>query len=153
MVALLLMPARRFPPPWSVDEQSACFVVRDQNGQQLAYVYFEDEPGRRSPAKPLTKDKHGGSRRISRSCRNFLPRNDSVRNRMLRILHSNVVKKRLWTTRLARSDRASVEQLPPRSVRWPKRAGGHVWGTKAKPLASCRRRLCCFSKTAPPQSK
>jgi hypothetical protein len=36
---------RRFPPPWSVEEQPACFVVRDHNGQQLA-VYFEDEPGR-----------------------------------------------------------------------------------------------------------
>jgi hypothetical protein len=24
----------------------ACFVVRDRNGQQLAYVYFEEEPGR-----------------------------------------------------------------------------------------------------------
>jgi hypothetical protein len=42
------MPARRFPPPWSLEEQAACFVVRDQSGQQLAYVYFEDEPGRRS---------------------------------------------------------------------------------------------------------
>jgi hypothetical protein len=30
---------RRFPPPWSVEELDACFVVRDQNGQQLAYVY------------------------------------------------------------------------------------------------------------------
>jgi hypothetical protein len=39
---------RRFPPPWSVEEQDACFVVRDHNGQALAYVYFEDEPGRRS---------------------------------------------------------------------------------------------------------
>jgi hypothetical protein len=38
---------RRFPPPWSVEEQDACFVVRDRNGQQLAYVYFEDESGRR----------------------------------------------------------------------------------------------------------
>ena len=36
---------RRFPPPWTVEEQEACFVVRDHNGQQLAYVYFEDEPG------------------------------------------------------------------------------------------------------------
>jgi hypothetical protein len=49
------MPARRFPPPWSVEEQDACFVVRDQNGQQLAYVFFEDEPGRRSAAKLLNE--------------------------------------------------------------------------------------------------
>jgi hypothetical protein len=48
--------ARRFPPPWTVGELDACFVVRDRNGQQLAYVYFEDEPGRRSAAKLLTKD-------------------------------------------------------------------------------------------------
>jgi hypothetical protein len=31
-------------------------VVRDHGGQQLAYVYFEDEPGRRSAAKLLTKN-------------------------------------------------------------------------------------------------
>jgi hypothetical protein len=41
------MTTRRFPPPWSVEEQEACFVVRDHNGQQLACVYFEDEPRRR----------------------------------------------------------------------------------------------------------
>ena len=46
-----------FPPPWSVEEQPACFVVRDGNGQQLAYVYFEDEPGRRSAAKLLERDR------------------------------------------------------------------------------------------------
>jgi hypothetical protein len=39
------MPARRFPPPWTVEELDACFVVRDHDGQQLAYVYFEEEPG------------------------------------------------------------------------------------------------------------
>ena len=38
------MPARRFPPPWSVDEADSkldrrCFIVRDANGQALAYVY------------------------------------------------------------------------------------------------------------------
>jgi hypothetical protein len=27
------MAARRFPPPWSVEEQAVCFVVRDHNGQ------------------------------------------------------------------------------------------------------------------------
>jgi len=42
---------RRFPPSWSVEEQAACLAVRDHNGQQLAYVYIEDEPGCRSAAK------------------------------------------------------------------------------------------------------
>jgi hypothetical protein len=56
---------RRFPPPWSVEEQAACFVVRDHNGQALAYVYFEDEPGRRSAAKLLSKDE---ARRIASGC-------------------------------------------------------------------------------------
>jgi hypothetical protein len=35
---------------------SRCFIVRHHNGQALAYVYFEDEPGRRAAAKLLTKD-------------------------------------------------------------------------------------------------
>ena len=41
--------ARRFPPPWSIEElNDACFVVIHSAGQKLAYVYFEDEPGRRT---------------------------------------------------------------------------------------------------------
>jgi hypothetical protein len=54
---------RRFPPPWSLEElNDACFVVIDSAGQKLAYVYYEDEPGRRSAAKLLTKDE---ARRIA----------------------------------------------------------------------------------------
>jgi hypothetical protein len=46
---------RPFPPPWSVEELDACYLVRDHNGQQLAYVYFEDELGRRSKStRPST---------------------------------------------------------------------------------------------------
>jgi hypothetical protein len=56
------MPARRFPPPWLIAELEACFVVIDGAGQKLAYVYFEDDPGRRSAAKLLTKDE---ARRIA----------------------------------------------------------------------------------------
>jgi DNA-directed RNA polymerase specialized sigma24 family protein len=56
------LPERRFPPPWIVEETPACFIVRDGNEQTLAYVYCEDEPGRRSAAKLLTKDE---ARRIA----------------------------------------------------------------------------------------
>jgi hypothetical protein len=45
------MPERRFPPPWSVEETDACFIVRDDNGQAIAYVY-----SRRKPAGELRRD-------------------------------------------------------------------------------------------------
>jgi hypothetical protein len=53
---------RRFPAPWSAELQPNYYVVRDADGQQIAYVYFENEPGRRSAAKLLTKDE---ARRIA----------------------------------------------------------------------------------------
>ena len=53
---------RRFPPPWIAEETDACFIVRDASRQALAYVYFEEEPGRRSAAKLLTRDE---ARRIA----------------------------------------------------------------------------------------
>jgi len=39
------MPARRFPPPWSVEDIGVAFKVSDSTGQRLAYFYFEEEPG------------------------------------------------------------------------------------------------------------
>jgi hypothetical protein len=50
------------PTVHTSEEQITCFVVRDRGGQPLAYVYFEDEPGRRSAAKLLTRDE---TRRIA----------------------------------------------------------------------------------------
>jgi hypothetical protein len=38
------------------DADTACFIVRDGDKPALAYVYFENEPGRRSSAKLLTRD-------------------------------------------------------------------------------------------------
>ena len=42
--------------------QSNHYVVRDSNRLQLAYVYYENEPGRCTTAKLLTKDE---ARRIA----------------------------------------------------------------------------------------
>jgi hypothetical protein len=53
---------RRFPPPWTVEDIGAALVVKDSNGQGLAYVYYEDEPGRRTALKMLSKDE---ARRIA----------------------------------------------------------------------------------------
>jgi len=56
------MRQRRFPPPWTVEDHLACFIIKDSNGQALAYVCYGEEPGRQSGAKQLSKDE---ARRIA----------------------------------------------------------------------------------------
>ena len=61
------MTERRFPPPCSADDPDTkmgqdCYIVRDANGHALAYVYFEEEPGRRAAAHLMTRDE---ARRIA----------------------------------------------------------------------------------------
>jgi hypothetical protein len=54
---------RPLPAPWKIeDANAACFIVRDNNGLALAYVHYENEPGRRTAAKLLTFDE---ARRIA----------------------------------------------------------------------------------------
>jgi hypothetical protein len=61
---------RRFPAPWSyVDagqdmsgSMTGSFVVSDANEWPVAYVYYDDEPTRRTTAKWVTRDE---ARRIA----------------------------------------------------------------------------------------
>jgi len=46
----------------TVEDNGAAFVVKDGNGQKLGYFYYEEDAGRRSTAKMLTKDE---ARRIA----------------------------------------------------------------------------------------
>ena len=51
------MPARHFPPPWTVEEyRGISYIIRDANNFAVVYVYFESEPGRRGAANLMTKD-------------------------------------------------------------------------------------------------
>jgi hypothetical protein len=50
------MPDRRFPPPWTVEDISRPYIVRDANKFAVAYVYFENEPGRRAATNLMTRD-------------------------------------------------------------------------------------------------
>ena len=38
--------------PWSVEDIDSAFVVKDSAGQKPAYVYYEEEPGKRSKTFP-----------------------------------------------------------------------------------------------------
>jgi hypothetical protein len=54
--------SRRFPPPWSADKIPGGYVVRDANGQALAYIYSRYNEDEARQAKVLTKDE---ARRIA----------------------------------------------------------------------------------------
>jgi hypothetical protein len=55
-------PPRRFPAPWRADKIPGGYVVRDANGQALAFVYSRDSDAEARQAKVLTKDE---ARRIA----------------------------------------------------------------------------------------
>jgi hypothetical protein len=55
-------PPRRFPPPWRADKTPHGYLVRDANGQELAYIYSRENEAEAMQAKVLTKDE---ARRIA----------------------------------------------------------------------------------------
>jgi hypothetical protein len=73
----LSIDARRFPPPWSIEDIGAAYVVKDSSGQKLGYFYFEEEPGdRRRRSSPETR--LGESRRTWRGCPNCCDANSAT---------------------------------------------------------------------------
>jgi hypothetical protein len=68
----------RLPAP-RIEETAPCFIVRDHNGQALAFVYCEDEPGRRTAAKLLTRDE---ARRIAAKIAKLRARRPRSRQRL-----------------------------------------------------------------------
>jgi hypothetical protein len=54
--------SRRFPPPWRVDRIPGGLVVRDANGQALAYLFSREDEAEALQAKELTMDE---ARRIA----------------------------------------------------------------------------------------
>jgi hypothetical protein len=50
---------RHFPPPWTVEDHLACYIVKER--QALAHIYYDDV-GQQEAAKLLSKDE---ARRIA----------------------------------------------------------------------------------------
>jgi len=54
--------SRRFPAPWREEKFSGGYIVRDGNGQALAYLYARSTESDATAAKQLTMDE---ARRIA----------------------------------------------------------------------------------------
>jgi hypothetical protein len=50
------MTQRRFPPPWKIGRIVGGYVVKDANGQSLAYVYGRESRADADKAQLLTLD-------------------------------------------------------------------------------------------------
>ena len=56
------MTTRRLPAPWRAEKMPGGYIVRDANGQALAYVYSRANEAEALQAKVLTEDE---ARRIA----------------------------------------------------------------------------------------
>jgi hypothetical protein len=76
---------RRFPPPWSIDECQESFIVKDATGQQIAHVYFQDEPQRQMSMQHLSRDE---ARRIAANIAKLPMVSSHILKEIPRQLHS-----------------------------------------------------------------
>jgi hypothetical protein len=62
-------PPAASPQPWTYeDHNDACYIVKDANGVAIAYVYYEQDHGRRTAANLMTRDE---ARRIAANIANL----------------------------------------------------------------------------------
>jgi hypothetical protein len=62
-------PSRHLPPHWNAEKIAGGFVVRDANGQALAYVYSRVTEADAMQAKALPMTRRAASRSTLRGCR------------------------------------------------------------------------------------
>ncbi len=105
--------ARRFPPPCFIEEHTESFIVKDANGQALAYVYFEDEKGRRDAMKRLTRDEAGRSRSTSPSCRSYCGNEAVDRAPTARPHHRRLIADRGAISDLSNNQRHAAFRIRP----------------------------------------
>ena len=58
------MPARRFPPPWSIEDIGGSFVVKAGNDRPLIFIYYGEDVGPPIPRQVIEP-------RRSPSCRSY----------------------------------------------------------------------------------
>ena len=56
VVTWRMPPSRRLPPPWKAEKIAGGYVIRDANGQAIAYVYSRATETDVMRAKVLTED-------------------------------------------------------------------------------------------------
>jgi hypothetical protein len=95
--------ARRFPSPWRADKMPGGYVVRDANGQALAYVYSRANEAEAMQAKVLTEDE---ARRVA-------AQSEFAKNKPLATLDGhrhNSGPHRVFTSRYPRSEPCRMAQ-------------------------------------------
>ena len=50
------MACRRFPLPWTIDDNGSCFIVKDDEGHALAYAYTKMSLDAGLPRILMTRD-------------------------------------------------------------------------------------------------
>jgi hypothetical protein len=64
-------PTRRFPAPWHSDKIPGGYVIRDANGQALAYAYARATQAEAAKPKCSRQTRRAGSRLTSRGCPSY----------------------------------------------------------------------------------